>query len=142
MSELKNGVFAVVLRKLRETSGLSQRQLAQRAGLSVGAVRQYEHDRREPSYTALCRLAGGLGVSLSAFDPPPDLVLPVKEDQKPRLAILEGKEVSEGDLASLFECLAGRKPDRQEKARARKILAARDGEKPAARSRKGGGKGR
>ena len=138
MSALKDGTFAVVLKKLRASAGLSQPQLAGRSGLSVGAVRGYEHGRREASYTALVMLARGLGVSLSAFDPPPDFQPPPRAE-KSRLPAL-GKDVTAEDLGVLFECVVGRKLDRIEKARARKILAAQDGGKPAARSRRKGGK--
>ena len=44
--------------------------MAERSGLAVNTIRQFEYGRREPTYETLVKLAAGLGVSLSAFDPP------------------------------------------------------------------------
>jgi transcriptional regulator with XRE-family HTH domain len=66
----EKGFFARKLRELRDRAGLSQPGLAERAGVSVGAVRQLEYGRREPTYGTLVRLARALGVSLAAFDVP------------------------------------------------------------------------
>jgi len=62
--------FAVRLKELRASANLSQNGLARQSGLSVDAIRQLEYGRREPSFDTLLKLAAGLGVSLSAFDPP------------------------------------------------------------------------
>jgi transcriptional regulator with XRE-family HTH domain len=134
--------FGARLKTLREAAGLSQADLAGRAGMHRFGVAKIEQGLREPGWLTVLALARALGVSVAAFEAAPD-VLPPKP-QAPRLALLEGREVSEEDLAALFECLAGRKPDRGEKARARAVLAARDGEKakPAARPRRPRGKGK
>jgi transcriptional regulator with XRE-family HTH domain len=44
--------------------------LANKSGVPVGTIRYFEYGRREPTYETLVKLAEGLGVSLSAFDPP------------------------------------------------------------------------
>lgn len=49
----------------RLKEGLSQRDLAARSGLSPASVCLYEQGKRIPSLTALFRLAGALGVSVS-----------------------------------------------------------------------------
>jgi transcriptional regulator with XRE-family HTH domain len=59
--------FADRLRELREAAGLTQAALAEAAGLSLGAVRNYEQGIREPYWTAVFKLAGALGVSCEAF---------------------------------------------------------------------------
>lgn len=68
----EKGFFALQLRALRNKANLSQPELAEAAGLAVSTIRQFEYGRREPTYETLVKLAQGLGVSLSAFDPPED----------------------------------------------------------------------
>jgi transcriptional regulator with XRE-family HTH domain len=65
----KKGFFAERLKALRDEAGLSQPQLADRSGVGVSTIRQFEYGRREPTYGTLVKLAGGLGVSLAAFEP-------------------------------------------------------------------------
>src|SRR3954452_20979059 len=60
--------FAGKLKALRERAGLSQPVPAQRSGVVVSTIRQFEYGRREPTYGTLVKLASGLGVSLAAFD--------------------------------------------------------------------------
>ena len=65
------GFFAERLKALRAEAGLSQSVLADRAGIAVTTLRQFEYGLREPSYGSLVKLARGLGVSLAAFDGAP-----------------------------------------------------------------------
>jgi transcriptional regulator with XRE-family HTH domain len=65
----EKGFFALRLKELREKADLSQPELAERCRLAVGTIRQFEQGRREPTYATLVKLAEGLGVSLSAFEP-------------------------------------------------------------------------
>lgn len=51
------------LKGLRDASGLTQRQVAQRLGLVPSAVCAYENSSRLPSYSVLIRLAGLFHVS-------------------------------------------------------------------------------
>jgi transcriptional regulator with XRE-family HTH domain len=75
--ERKQGFFARRLKELRAAAGLSQPALAERSGVSVGAIRQFEQGvRRGPTYDTLVKLARGLGVSLAAFDAPADVGKP------------------------------------------------------------------
>jgi transcriptional regulator with XRE-family HTH domain len=71
--------FAERLRELRGKAGLSQPALADRAGIGISTLRQFEYGRREPTFATLLKLAAGLGVGLSAFDPPDE-----PEPPKPR----------------------------------------------------------
>lgn len=50
---------------LRESRGLSRRELAEASGLSYPYVSQIENGDREPSIKALAALAGALGVELA-----------------------------------------------------------------------------
>jgi transcriptional regulator with XRE-family HTH domain len=61
--------FTERLKQLRHEAGLTQEQLARRAGLSLGAIRHFEQGWREPAYGTLLALAEALGVSLAAFEP-------------------------------------------------------------------------
>jgi transcriptional regulator with XRE-family HTH domain len=62
--------FGNRLRELRQAAGLSQRGLAQAAGVGVSLVPDYEAGRREPTFSTLVKLACALDVSLAEFDPP------------------------------------------------------------------------
>jgi transcriptional regulator with XRE-family HTH domain len=56
------------LRALRQTLGLSQAQLAERCGLSVDSIQNWEGKRAsEPRLSQLAKLAQGLGVSLDTL---------------------------------------------------------------------------
>src|SRR4051812_24916707 len=57
-------VFADRLRTTREKKGLSQTDLAGKAGLQPSAVSHFETGRRAPSFDNLRRLADALDVSI------------------------------------------------------------------------------
>ncbi len=59
--------FGLLVRTHRERDGYSRRELAEAAGLSEGAVRDYELGKRSPTFEAVCRLAVALGVKPNAF---------------------------------------------------------------------------
>ena len=54
--------FAANLRRLRTAKGLSQEELAGRAGLHASEVSRLERGVREPRLGTIARLARGLGV--------------------------------------------------------------------------------
>ncbi|MCY3870800.1 MAG: helix-turn-helix transcriptional regulator [Gemmatimonadetes bacterium] len=56
-------VFSDNLKKIREIKGLSQAELAKRAGLQPSAVSHFETGRRAPSFDNLKRLADTLEVT-------------------------------------------------------------------------------
>ncbi len=56
--------FGATLQSLRERMGLSQGQLAERAGVSVDSIQNWEQDRTRPRLEALPKLAKALGVAL------------------------------------------------------------------------------
>jgi transcriptional regulator with XRE-family HTH domain len=69
-----------LLRALRRSSGLTQAELARRAGTSQPVVSAYEHDRRDPTIATLRKLvaAGGRQLRLDTspmpeVPPPADL---------------------------------------------------------------------
>lgn len=59
--------FGGELKRLREAAGLTQEQLAQKAGTSVGNVRNYEQAVRLPTFPIVVKLAAALGVTCEAF---------------------------------------------------------------------------
>jgi transcriptional regulator with XRE-family HTH domain len=53
------------VRAIREERGISQTQLAETTGFMQSWISQVERGRRNPSWSNVGRLAGGLGVSVS-----------------------------------------------------------------------------
>jgi transcriptional regulator with XRE-family HTH domain len=60
--------FAEKLKALRTAAGWTQAEFAEKCGVPLGTIRDYEQGKRDPSLSAVLKLARGLGVSLSAFD--------------------------------------------------------------------------
>jgi transcriptional regulator with XRE-family HTH domain len=59
-----------VIRRAREEAGLSQSELAQRAGTSQAAISVYESGRKKPSVETLSRILTAAGARL-AVEPAP-----------------------------------------------------------------------
>jgi transcriptional regulator with XRE-family HTH domain len=59
--------FAVKLKTLREAAGLTQDQLAQKAGLHLGAIFKLEQGKRQPSWETVQTLTNALGVTCLEF---------------------------------------------------------------------------
>ena len=55
------------LREIRQQSGLSQRELAQRAGLTNGTVSLIEQNKTSPSVASLKRLLDAIPMSIAEF---------------------------------------------------------------------------
>jgi transcriptional regulator with XRE-family HTH domain len=55
------------LRELRQQAGLSQGELAAKAGLSQRSVSNWEQETREPSWSCVIAMARALGVSCEAL---------------------------------------------------------------------------
>jgi len=73
------------LRYIRDERGLSQRDLAQKAGISTNSVSLIERDENSPSVATLQALATALAVKMSYFfdDEEPQSVLHVKSGKRP-----------------------------------------------------------
>ena len=83
--------FGERLKVLREAAGWSQPALAEKSGVPVGTIRDYEQGRREPLLETAAKLARCLGHSLDSFLEPP---APTKKDPdviKPPPAKRKGK---------------------------------------------------
>lgn len=68
---------ARLIAELRAASGLSQAEIARRAGLTRSVVNAYEHGARQPGVDALARIAAAAGMRLG-FTPSVSAVDPVR----------------------------------------------------------------
>lgn len=59
--------FGALLRDLRAKAELTQEQLAEKAGISLGTLRNHEQGHRLPSWPAIVKLARALRVSTDEF---------------------------------------------------------------------------
>lgn len=59
--------FAATIKKLRAKAGLTQSQLASKAGLSLRTLQQWECGQRRPVSPEFLRLAKALDASLEDF---------------------------------------------------------------------------
>jgi len=59
--------FGRYIRQLREDRGLTQSELARRAGVAVDSVRRIERGQLSPSLKSVAKLAAGLEVSLHSL---------------------------------------------------------------------------
>jgi transcriptional regulator with XRE-family HTH domain len=77
---------ASIIRQVRRRQGLTQAELARRAGISQPVVSAYEHGRRDPTYRTLCRLveAAGERLAITAMPPRSDLPAPMDDAERSR----------------------------------------------------------
>jgi transcriptional regulator with XRE-family HTH domain len=75
-----------LIRAVRRRRGLTQAQLAARAGTSQPVVSAYEHSRRDPTFATLAKLieAGGEQLRIDAAPPMSDLPPPRDVDEHNR----------------------------------------------------------
>lgn len=64
MSGVNDRVAGELIEQIRRISGLSQAELARRSGLQSSVLSAYEHGRRQPSVSALARIARAAGLEL------------------------------------------------------------------------------
>jgi transcriptional regulator with XRE-family HTH domain len=67
-SDMSAEAFGPRLRELREAAGLSQAQLAERAGMHRFGVAKIERGERVPGWDTVLALGKALGVPCTAFD--------------------------------------------------------------------------
>lgn len=76
---------SALLQLARLKAGLTQRELAERAGVPVTMISAYERDQRQPTLATLLRLlrAGGfdLRLHLAAHDPHDDILARLEADR-------------------------------------------------------------
>jgi transcriptional regulator with XRE-family HTH domain len=107
--------FPELLRKTREGKGLSQSELAQKAGLQPSAISHFESGRRAPAFDNLKRLADALSVTI-------DFLLGRSKDPKSAGPVADQlfrdfEEMSSDDqesLAKIAKMLAEKNKQRRE----------------------------
>lgn len=68
MKKQPYGSFSGQLRSLRESAGISLRELARRSGVPDTYLGKLEAGKKDdPSWRIVCQIAGALGVSTEAF---------------------------------------------------------------------------
>jgi transcriptional regulator with XRE-family HTH domain len=80
--------FSALLRELRDKAGLTQEQLAEKAGIALSTLRNHEQGHRLPSWSAVVKLAKALGVSTDEFAKCDE----VNEPEKPTAKKGKGKK--------------------------------------------------
>ena len=97
--------FGLILKEIRRQKGLTQEELAHRAGRSVDAVSQWERAINWPTLKTLVQLSDALDTPLWAFFDLPDTS---RSDQRLRMDIearLILDALSDSDLAVALEQL-------------------------------------
>ncbi|HWG43582.1 MAG TPA: helix-turn-helix transcriptional regulator [Gemmataceae bacterium] len=88
--------FAGRLGELRKNAGMTQQQLADKAGLKLGGVRDLEQGRSGPTWDTVLALCKALGVDCTAFtiepatDDKPGRGRPPKSDPAPEVKPAKG----------------------------------------------------
>jgi transcriptional regulator with XRE-family HTH domain len=75
MPHRSDRVASTLIGEIRRESGLSQAELARRSGIQSSVLSAYEHGRRQPSVTALARIAGAAGLEINVGSASEDLAL-------------------------------------------------------------------
>lgn len=83
--------FKDKLKELRAAAKLTQEQLAQAAGTSVGNVRNYEQGIRLPTFPVVVKIAKALGVTCTAFAECDDIAGGEEADERPAAEKPKGK---------------------------------------------------
>lgn len=65
MSGTNDRIAGALIAEIRRTSGLTQAELARRSGLQSSVLSAYERGRRQPSVSALARIARAAGLELA-----------------------------------------------------------------------------
>lgn len=108
-------VFGDSLRKAREEKGLSQAELAEKAGLQPSAISHFESGRRSPSFDNLKRLADSLSVTVDFLlgrQPQPNFAGPVAEQLFRNFEQMTAAD--QDTVASFARMLAQKNKDRQD----------------------------
>jgi transcriptional regulator with XRE-family HTH domain len=112
--------FGARLKRLREQAGLTQQQLAEKAGVHRFSIAKVEQDLHMPSWPTIQALAKALDISCAAFEgtvePPPRGAKPPGKMGRPRKAPPAG----EGEADQPPEQPAGEAEQSEGKPRRRK----------------------
>jgi transcriptional regulator with XRE-family HTH domain len=107
--------FPDLLRKTREDKGLSQSELAHKAGFQPSAISHFESGRRSPSFENLKRLADALSVTIDYLlgrETEPKTAGPVAEQLFRNFGLMSSDD--QESLAKFAKLLAEKNKERQE----------------------------
>lgn len=93
-------IFGARLRELRTAAGLSREELAVRAGMKIGGVRDLEQGLRVPGWDSVLSLAKALGVECTAFTVEPASLEPHKPGRPKKAEAVEPEESTDAGEAS------------------------------------------
>ncbi len=93
------------LKAVRTMYGLSQRELAKRAGVTNGTISLIEQNRVSPSVSSLKKVLDGIPMSLAEF-----FTLDLQSDPQVFYAKDELTDIGEGDIS--FRLVAAKRPNR------------------------------
>src|SRR5262249_25533599 len=84
MAKKTSSGFASNLRRLRQRTGLTQAQLAEKAGLHLHGVTKLEQGDREPALATAAKIAAALGVTVDELMRPAGPTEPSRSRGRPR----------------------------------------------------------
>ena len=131
MDHPANETFGQRVGRLRGVIGWTQEELAEKAELPVGSVRNYEYDHRRPRADAVLRLARALGVAMEVLlSVPSSKPARAKVQDSPTLRVLKRAWAratgEERKMFLKFANQAGGSTGQAERAAARKTRISRD----------------
>jgi len=92
-------LFGKRLRKFRKDRGLTQEQLAEKAGLHHTFIGAVERGSKNPSLDSISKISEALGISLRDLFPPNRLSSEADREVAELLDVVQGKSISELKLA-------------------------------------------
>src|SRR5262249_4672669 len=88
---------AALLQLARLKAAISQRELAERAGVPATMISAYERDRRQPTLETLLRLLHAAGfdlrMHLAPYDPHDDVLAALEETRTPRQRVRRDRQI-------------------------------------------------
>ena len=101
---------SALLQLARLKTGMSQRELAERAGVPVTMISAYERDRRQPTLSTLLRLLRAAGfdlrLHLAAYDPHDDILAEVEAGRSESERLRRDRQLQEWRQATPAEDVA------------------------------------
>ena len=74
-----------MIKNLRNAYGLTQKELAEKAGIATITLQQYERNKREPRKEVLSKIAVALNIPVEAFYPRKEEIEDAKREAKSEL---------------------------------------------------------
>lgn len=111
--------FATRLKQLREQAGLTQAELAGKAGMHLMGIAKLEQSVREPSWATVQALCSALQVDCTAFTEPPTSAPEPRRRGRPKKAAQPAQDATAGGEAGEGSAGAGKQSARRRKPRKR-----------------------